>query len=349
MTETLSTAELAAVADLLRRAGADVEGDLEASLITGGRSNMTFRLNDGSRRWVLRTPPRSGRTPSAHDVAREHRVTRALGQTQVPVPPAVLLCEDASVLGGPFAVSEFVTGATLQSRADLEDVDDARVAAIVEQLVATLAALHRVDPAAIGLEGFGRPDAYAARQIRRWSEQWALVNEADELQAFGASVGARLADLTPTQRSTGIVHGDFRIDNALLDLEAARVAAVVDWELSTIGDPVADVAMMCAYRLPAFELIIGEASAWTSPRIPDADDLAAAYVRAGGAPLDAWDFHLALAYFKIAVIAAGIDHRYRAGVGSGAGFETSGQAVPEFLEAASGALDRFESPGRARG
>lgn len=342
MTATLTSSELHVVEEQLSLHGIDLIGPLDATLIAGGRSNLTFRLEDGATRWVLRMPPKAGRTPSAHDVAREYRVTRALGQTEVPVPPAVLLCEDPTLLGGPFAVAEFVDGTTIQSRADLEFLDDATVTGLAAQLVATLAALHRVDHVAIGLERFGRPDGYAARQINRWASQWTLVSESSPVQDLAMSLTNRLTDLVPVQTASGIVHGDFRVDNTLLDLKEPRVAAVVDWELSTIGDPVADVAMMCAYRHPAFDLIVGESSAWTSRRIPEADDLAAAYESAGGVTLAAWDYHLALAYFKIAVIAAGIDHRYRAGVGEGPGFDSSGQAVPEFFEASHAALARFE-------
>jgi aminoglycoside phosphotransferase (APT) family kinase protein len=343
VTATLTASELHVVEEQLSLHGIDLIGPLDATLIAGGRSNLTFRLEDGARQWVLRMPPRAGRTPSAHDVVREYRVTKALGHTDVPVPPAVLLCEDPSLLGGPFAVAEFVDGTTIQSRADLDSIDDTAVADLVGQLVLTLATLHRVDHIAIGLERFGRPDGYAARQVNRWATQWTLVGDSSPVQDLAVSLTDRLASLVPAQTASGIVHGDFRIDNTLLELAEFRVAAVVDWELSTIGDPVADVAMMCAYRHPAFDLIVGEPSAWTSLRIPDADDLAAAYESAGGVSLVAWDYHLALAYFKIAVIAAGIDHRFRAGVGDGPGFDSSGHAVPEFFEASDAALARFET------
>lgn len=148
------------------------------------------------------------------------------------------------------------------------------------------------------------------------------------------------------------MHGDFRIDNAILTLandDGPRrdpdVAAVVDWELSTLGDPVADVAMMCAYRDPVFDLIIGEPSAWTSPRIPDVPALAHAYLAAGGAPLRHWDFHLALAYFKIAVIAAGIAHRARVGAATGPGFDSAGESVATYLDLGLHALDTLSGAG----
>ena len=310
-------------------------GDLSATLLAGGRSNLTYLLTDGRGRWVLRTPPSAGRTPSAHDVAREHRVTAALAGTGVPVAEAVLLEEDEGLLGVPFTLSGFVEGRAFRTQDDLSVLDETGVDAIVDGMVAALAALHRVDHVAVGLESFGRPDGYAARQLHRWKGQWEIVG-AGELARLAAEVVGRLDSALPEQRRTSIVHGDFRVDNTLVAGagSTARIAAVVDWELSTIGDPVADVAMMCAYRDPAFDLIVGAPSAWTSDRIPGPDDLAAAYVAASGHDLDHWEFHQALACFKVAVIAAGIDHRCRAGSGSGAGFDTAGESVPRFLELA---------------
>jgi aminoglycoside phosphotransferase (APT) family kinase protein len=334
--DELSSADRSAIASVMEAAGITLAGPLQAGLIAGGRSNLTFRLTDGERSWVLRMPPRRGRTPSAHDVAREYRVTAALRDTAVPVPPAVALCEDEALIGGPFAISEYVTGQTLQSRDQLEQLGAGAVTAVAGTLLETLAELHAVDHVAAGLERFGRPDAYAARQLRRWSGQWELVGTL-ELDGLAREVSAALGSAVPEQRAVGIVHGDFRVDNTLFDLAdqtAPRVAAVVDWELSTIGDPVADVAMMCAYRHPVFDLIVGAPAAWTSALLPDVAGLAGAYERAGGVPLVGWERHLALAYFKVAVIAAGIDHRRREGSGSGPGFDTAGETVETYLELA---------------
>jgi len=332
---TPSPEELALVAAALSGAGIEVAGPLVAEPISGGRSNLTSVISDGRTRWILRTPPRAGRTASAHDVAREHRVTAALAGSGVPVPPAILLCEDESLLGVPFTVSGHVEGAAIRTQDDLAEHDDEAVGAVVGDLLTTLAALHRVDHVAAGLDDFGRPDGYAARQLRRWSRQWESVG-LSELEPLAREVMARLAARVPLQRATSIVHGDYRIDNTLIavDGRAPRVAAVIDWELSTIGDPVADVAMMCAYRQPPFDLVLGAPSAWTSERLPSATELAAGYEAAGGVRLDDWETHLALACFKVAVIAAGIDHRRRAGAGAGPGFETAGEAVEPYLDLA---------------
>lgn len=335
---TLTKTELDAIGHRLSGAGVTVAGQLEATLITGGRSNLTFRLDDGRSRWVMRTPPRSGRTPSAHDVAREFRVTRALQDTPVPVARAVLLCEDESVIGGPFAIAEFVDGVSVQTSADLTALDDETIDQLAPTLVATLAALHRIDYRAIGLSDFGRPDAYAERQLRRWGTQWGTVGQPTWNAAAKLLVARLTADL-PEQGQATIVHGDFRIDNTLLDLTGApAVAAVVDWELCTIGDPTADLAMMCAYRNPAFDLIVGGESAWTSDLLPGSSALAASYEQASATTMANWPFHLALAHFKIAVIAAGIDYRFRRGSGTGPGFASAGEAVGPYLEAGLAAL-----------
>lgn len=329
----LSAPELRGIAGVMEGAGVPLCGPLSSTLIARGRSNLTFRITDGTGRWVLRTPPRIGRTPSAHDVAREYRVTAALASSDVPVPPAVVVCEHENIIGGPFAIAEFVPGVTVQTRAELDAVA-VPVRVIVRRLLESLAALHQVDYSAVGLGSFGRPDGYAARQLRRWSGQWGIVGP-PQYQQPASELVRRLQAAIPEQRTSSIVHGDFRIDNTILDLNAPagpKVAAVVDWELSTIGDPVADVAMMCAYRHEAFDLIVGDASAWASPSLPAVSELAALYEDIGGVELVDWEFHLALAYFKVAVIAAGIDHRARVGAAAGAGFDAAGRSVLPFLD-----------------
>jgi aminoglycoside phosphotransferase (APT) family kinase protein len=325
---------LAEVAEVLAANGDTPAGQLTATAIPGGRSNLTVRLEDGVSAWVLRTPPHAGRTPSAHDVAREFRVTSALAGTGVPVARAVALCEEPEVMGGPFAIAELAPGVTVQSRAELDALDRDVVSAATVELVDVLVRLHHVDHEAIGLGDFARPDAHAERQLRRWSGQWEFVGTPD-LDPLAHEVATQLGRELPEQRATGIVHGDFRIDNVLLDFDrpaGSQVTAVLDWELSTLGDPVADVAMMCAYRTPAFDLVIGSPTAWSSPALPSGDELAAAYERAGGVALDGWEFHRSLACYKVAVIAAGIAHRAREGHDAGA--DSAADAVRPFLELA---------------
>jgi len=337
----LTVEELDRVRFELERTTGGPVGTLDCEPISGGRSNVTLGLHDGTSQWVLRMPPRVGRTPSAHDVAREYRVTAALRETDVPVPPAVMLCEDSSVLGVPFAVAERVRGRTYQTSDDLGELDDAALARATDALLVALASLHRVDPAAVGLDAFGQSAGYALRQLKRWSGQWEIVGAgaSPETRTAADELVRRLSERLPEQRSSSVVHGDYRIDNTLIDDAGATISAVVDWELSTLGDPVADVALMCAYRLPAFDLVVGQPAAWTSTRLPSVPELAEAYRRAGGVELADFDRHLALANLKIAVIAAGIDHRRRAGAGSGQGFDTAGSAVHPFLVTGLAALD----------
>jgi aminoglycoside phosphotransferase (APT) family kinase protein len=324
--------DLPAVTSFLRQHGVDVADHLEARLIAGGRSNLTYVITDGNRSLVLRRPPKRGRTPSAHDVSREFSVTEALGRTSVPVAPVVARCDDESLIGAPFTVVEFVPGRTVRTQEDLDALSNPEVSGCVSALLAAFAELHSIDYVAIGLEGFGRPDGYAARQLRRWSGQWELV--ATRPRASALRLRDRLMNAIPQQLSTAIVHGDFRIDNVLLGMDdPTRVAAIVDWELSTIGDPIADVAMMCAYRHPALDLILGTKAAWTSPRLPSADELAASYESVGLLKLHHWDFYMALAYYKLAVIAEGINHRFLAGATVGDGFNTAGDSVDGLLDA----------------
>jgi aminoglycoside phosphotransferase (APT) family kinase protein len=328
----LGIGELSSLREYLVGAGEQVVGDLRSTLITGGRSNLTYELADDVRRWVLRRPPRGGLTPTAHDMGREYRVTRALRTSGVPVARTVGLNEDTSLLGAPFVIVDFVDGTTIRSADDLDRLTDEQLNATVKSMVQVLATLHSVDYVAVGLEAFGRPDGYAQRQLRRWSGQWdrvrpGFLRDADSLLES-------LKDAAPTSGRAAIVHGDFRMDNTIVDVSApAPIKALVDWELSTIGDPVSDVAMMCAYRHPGLNDVLGVEAAWTSDRLPAADDLAALYENAAGTLLTHWDFFLALAFYKLAVIAQGIDFRLRAGAAASEGSEKAGDAVPSFLSA----------------
>jgi aminoglycoside phosphotransferase (APT) family kinase protein len=288
-------------------------------LISGGRSNLTYLVFDDKSTWVLRRPPSHGVTPSAHDMAREYRVVSALAGTGVPVARPVAVCADDSVLGAPFTLVEYVRGQVIRTESDLSLIEsDETVTDCVQGLVSVLADLHSVDVDAVGLGDWGKRDGYLERQVRRWAGQWGRVQRPDdERDGDVRRLHDRLARSIPAQSATAIVHGDYRIDNVILDSAAPyRVVAVVDWEMSTLGDPLADVALMCVYREPVFDLVIGVDAAWTSNRLPTAEDIAERYALASGRDLQHWDFHLALAYFKVAVIAAGIAYRQRSFDGS---------------------------------
>jgi len=208
----------------------------------------------------------------------------------------------------------YVPGRVVRSVDDLEAIGDlAAVQRCVDGLIRVLADLHAVDALSVGLGDFGRPDGYLERQIRRWAGQWQYVRlDDDERDGDVQRLHSALAQAIPPQSGASIVHGDFRIDNTILDVhDAGIIRAVVDWELSTLGDPISDAALMCAYRDPAMDLILNMRSAWTSPMIPAADQLAHRYSTMSGRPLAHWPFHMSLAYFKIAIIAAGIDFRRR--------------------------------------
>ncbi|MBN9096516.1 MAG: phosphotransferase family protein [Pseudonocardia sp.] len=307
-------------------------GRLHAELICGGRSNLTYRLTDGRSDWVLRRPPLGELTPSAHDMGREFRVVAALRDSGVPVARAVVHCEDPSVIGVPFAVVEHVAGQVLRTRSDLDGLSDADVRRCGFALVDTLADLHAVDPSAVGLAEFGRVGGYLRRQVRRWYDQWGRVaaREVPDVE----TLHARLAETCPEDSGSAIVHGDFRVDNAILDADDVGVVrAVVDWEMATLGDPLADLALHVVYRDPAFDAVLGGAAASTSDRMPDADAIVARYAARSGRDGGSLSFALALGYFKVAVIAEGIHARFEAGHTVGEGFERVGEAV-EHLAAA---------------
>ncbi|OHV03755.1 phosphotransferase family protein [Mycobacterium talmoniae] len=316
--DRLAGLDLAALDRHLRAIGIPRSGELHAELIAGGRSNLTFLVADDASKWVLRRPPLAGLTPSAHDMAREYTVVAALADTAVPVASAVTMSDDDTVLGAPFQMVEYVAGRVVRSRRELEALGDAAaIESCVDGLVQVLADLHAVDPKAVGLGDFGKPAGYLERQVRRWGSQWDLVRLPDDPRdADLRRLHTALAEAVPPQSRASIVHGDYRIDNTILDAEdPGRVRAVVDWEMSTLGDPLSDAALMCVYRDPSLDLIIDEQAAWTSPLLPPADELAHRYSLAADQPLAHWDFYMGLAYFKLAVIAAGIDFRRRQAAG----------------------------------
>ncbi|HET8994758.1 MAG TPA: phosphotransferase family protein [Rhodococcus sp. (in: high G+C Gram-positive bacteria)] len=334
--------DLPALQRFLSGSGVGVEGELRAELIAGGKSNLTYGIFDDTSKWVLRRPPTAGLTPSAHDVAREFRITSALQDSGVPVARTIALCEDDAVMGAPFTVVEHVDGRVIRSKDDLDTLTDDEIARCTDELVRVIAALHNVDFRAVGLGELGRPDGYVTRQVKLWASQWGRVKtrELPDLERLHAS----LTDSIPESPAPSIVHGDYRIDNTILDRnDVGTIAAVVDWELSTLGDPLTDLALMCVYRHPALDDVLGFPAAWTSPRLAANDDLVQRYAVASGRDIAHWDFYMGLAYFKLAVIAEGINHRWRVGATIGDGFDKAGEAVPALVAAGLDAMKGADS------
>jgi aminoglycoside phosphotransferase (APT) family kinase protein len=342
VTTSLEGLDLDALDRHLQSIGIPRAGELRAELISGGRSNLTFLVFDDTSKWVLRRPPLHGLTPSAHDMAREYKVVAALADTPVPVARAVTMRNDDSVLGAPFQMVQHVEGRVVRYDDELEKLGDkAVISDCVDALIRVLADLHAVDPEAVGLGDFGKPTGYLERQMRRWGGQWELVRrEDDPSDADVKRLHSALAEAIPPQSRSSIVHGDYRIDNTILDAhDATKVVAVLDWEMSTLGDPLSDAALMCVYRHPMFN-IIHAASAWASPLMPEVDELANRYSLAAGQPLDNWDFYMALGYFKVAIIAAGIAFRARMGGGVAADTAQVGRAVAPLIAEGLSAISR---------
>ena len=219
-------------------------------LIAGGRSNLTYRLAvagpGGDRLLVLRRPPLGHVLPTAHDMSREFRVLSGLAGTEVPVARPVAFCDDAGVVGAPFYLMEYVPGTVLRSRQDTAALSAAQNAGLSDRLADMLAAIHGVDVEAAGLAGLGRGAGYLSRQLARWQRQWEL-SRSREVPGYDELV-ARLTATLPPEGETTLVHGDFRLDNVLVTVSPQpRIMAVVDWEMATLGDPLADLGLTLVY------------------------------------------------------------------------------------------------------
>ncbi len=292
-----------------------------ASLISGGKSNLTFEVTSEAGVVILRRPPSGALLPSAHDMGREARIQRALAGTAVPVPRVLMEDTTDETIGAPFYVMEKVAGHVIRS--ELPEgyaTTPAERTAMADALVDVLVELHAVDPEEVGLEGYGRPEGFLERQLRRWSGQWEKsrtrdVPAVDEL-------GRRLASALPRSQRSAIVHGDYRLDNCLMDpRDPGRVAAVLDWELSTLGDPMTDLGLLLFYwREPGEPEPSLTPAVTRTPGFPSRGHLAERYVAATGADLHDLAFYEAFAHFKFAVIAQGIAARVAAGVMAGQEF-----------------------------
>jgi aminoglycoside phosphotransferase (APT) family kinase protein len=324
-------------------------------LIAGGRSNLTYRLSvagpSGTRLLVLRRPPLGHVLPTAHDMSREFRVLSALAGTAVPVARPLASCTDADVIGAPFYVMEYVPGMVLRTGADTARLTQAQNAGLSERLADMMAAIHSVDVEAVGLSGLGRGAGYMQRQLDRWQRQWDL-SVTRELPEYARLVD-RLTAALPAEGDTTLVHGDFRLDNVLVTLTPEPViTAVVDWEMATLGDPLADLGLTLVYWTDPGEKgwlsstgVPADApglstDGTTSPGFWTRAEFTAEYARRTGRDVSRIGYYVAFGYFKLAVVLEGINARYQLGQTVGEGFDRDGMAVPALIERAHEVLDQ---------
>ena len=316
----------------LREALPELTGPMRLARIGGGQSNPTFVVDYGDRALVLRKQPPGELLPSAHAVDREYRVLRALAATDVPVPPVRLFHAERDVVGTPFYVMDKVEGRVFATHA-LPGVAPDERRAMYASMARTLAALHRVDPVAVGLADYGRPGNYFARQIARWSKQWAASRTRDN-PALDRLI-AWLPAHVPKGDETGICHGDYRIGNLMFHPTEPLVVAVLDWELSTLGHPLADLgfnAMAWETRPEEYGGLRGLDLAALG--IPSLDDYVATYLAASGRRDGIAPFHVAFALFRFAVIFEGISARAVAGNAASDDAADAGKLGPAFARRA---------------
>jgi aminoglycoside phosphotransferase (APT) family kinase protein len=284
-------------------------GELQANLIAGGRSNLTYLVTDSAgTQFVLRRPPMAHVLATAHDMRREYTVLKALHSTAIPVPRVIECCDDANVIGAPFYLMQYSPGVAFRRAEQLIALGSARTELICERMVDTLVALHSIAPVDVGLADFGRPAGFLGRQVARWKKQLDASRSRDlpGIDELYAMLTARV----PSESNASILHGDYRLDNLLFD-ERDAITAVLDWEMATLGEPLTDVALLVAYRTLTAELNLNPNSnnAAAAPGFPNADQLFARYSSESGRDLPPMGFHLGLAYFKLVTIIEGINYR----------------------------------------
>ncbi len=299
---------------------------LRFQLIAGGRSNLTFAVTDAAgTRYVLRRPPTGHLLPTAHDMSREHKIISAMGPAGVPVAPALGLCTDEAVNGAPFYVMGFVDGVIARTQEDAEkhfDTDARHAAGLA--LVDTLAKIHSVDPDDIGLGDLGRKDGYIARQLRRWFANYTAAAESrgGTTHADVVEMHDFLSEHIPSQGPAGVVHGDYRLDNCVL-APSGDVLAVLDWELCTLGDPLADIGQLLVYWPEPGDHVALGASATTAPGFPTRAEVVARYAAETDRDTGELDFYVSFAYWKLACILEGVYARYVNGAMGDDGYDFS--------------------------
>jgi aminoglycoside phosphotransferase (APT) family kinase protein len=313
----------------------EIGGELSGQLIAGGKSNLTYEVTDGTSWWIVRRPPLGHVQATAHDMGREYTAMSALADTDVPVPRTYAHCDDPDVLGAPFYVMEKVDGRAYRRAKELDALGPERTGTIAGRLVEVLARLHAVDPDAVGLGEFGRPDGFLERQVRRWGKQLdgSRTREHPDADELHRRLTALVAQVAADPSVVGVVHGDYRLDNCLVGADD-RIHAVVDWEMATLGDTRTDLALMLVYetlgRSAGGDLVsdVARARGW-----PGNDQQLAAYTTTSGRQPGDMGFHLALAYFKLAVILEGIHYRHLQGQTVGEGFDRIGEGFDLIIAA----------------
>jgi len=338
--------DLLALSDWLATAAPGlVDGPLTAEVVAGGKSNLTYRVTDGTTRVIVRRPPLGHVLATAHDMAREFRVMDALADTTVPVPLMLASCSDDNVIGSPFYVMEHVDGVPYRTREQLEPLGPERTRDISERMVDTLADLHSVDPQSVGLGDFGRPEGFLARQVKRWGQQ---LDSSHSRDLVGSDdLRTRLAASVPgpeRESPAAIVHGDYRLDNILTRDTFAHdeLAAVVDWEMATLGDPLTDIALLITYQRVAQQGATGVSTVSLAPGFLSEDEIISRYAARSGRDLTHLGFYEALACFKLAVILEGIHYRFAQGQTVGEGFAAVGEMVGPLIALGHEAMDRLE-------
>ena len=320
------------------------------ALIAAGGSNLTYLVTDGAGvRSILRRPPVGGRLESAHDVLREARIMAGLGGTDIPVPRCLAVCEDPAVCEAPFAVLSYEVGWILRDEATARQLGEEGCRQAGLALFETLARLHLLDPADAGLADLSKPDQYVERQLRRWSRQVQQV-AADPHPLF-AELHDRLAANVPEAPETGrshLIHGDFHIDNAIFD-DTPRVRALLDWELSTLGDPIADLGWALMFWTESPDEVVKPAEiVTTAPGFPTRAEVTEHYRAVSGFDLDALPFHTALAFWKMACLQQGALHRSMTGTGGGMQVQR-GTDVDESTRRITAVLELAEDAARKAG
>ncbi len=314
------------------------EAAVRAERIEAGHSNLTFLITRDSQQWVLRRPPRPPYLPTAHDVLREYRVISALAQTAFPVPRPILACEDTSIIGAPFYLMERVDGVVIRNALPPQFAAPSDRAAIADELIRTLVALHAVDYQAVGLGNLGKPEGYIARQLKRWMGQLdgARTRDIPELDDVSDWLHAQRPESPPAT----IVHGDFRLDNAMYaPPPPPKILAVVDWEMSTLGDPLADLGYLLSFWREAGEpqatpLPDDMGDVTSLPGFPTRAEVAARYEELSGRQVTHLTFYIVLAIWKLAILLEGSYKRHLAGTTDDPFFALLGEGVPALAKRA---------------